>query len=96
MNHVAVVKCYGKGTEAKPTCLIPDRDNKHTKKLHELLMKGPTSVNMLECEEDEDEKGCVNMVGGEDVAPKDEGWRTLNNSGWTWKRKMMTDSSMSM
>jgi hypothetical protein len=57
--HAAVVKCYGKGTEAKPACPIHNCDNKNIKKLHKLLTKSPTSVNMLECEEDEDEKGCV-------------------------------------
>ncbi len=36
---------------------------------------------MLECEKDDDEEGCMNMVTGEDEAPnKDKGWGTLDSS----------------
>ncbi len=37
-------------------------------------------VNVLECEEDDDKEGCMNMVTGVDEASNYEGWRTLDSS----------------
>jgi hypothetical protein len=66
MRPVTRAKCYGKGTNSKPACPIPECDKKHAEVLHDLLTKESTAMNMLGCEEDEDEEGCVNIAMGED------------------------------
>jgi hypothetical protein len=57
MKRAAGAECYREGTGTKPAGPIPEYDSKHTKELHELLTKSPTSLNVLGCEEDDDEEG---------------------------------------
>ncbi len=56
MRHIAGVGCYGKGTETKPACPIPECDGNDTKEFHEIMMRSLPLVNTLECEEDNDER----------------------------------------
>jgi hypothetical protein len=37
-------------------------NKEHAKELHKLLTKNPISVKILECVEDNDIEGCVNVV----------------------------------
>jgi hypothetical protein len=78
MRHADGAECFGKGTENKPACTICECDGKHT--MHELLTNCPTSVNILECEEDDDEEGCVNMITGENRTLEYARRRTLISS----------------
>jgi hypothetical protein len=45
-----------------------------TKELHELLTEDPTSVSVLECEENDDEEGCMNKITGGSRIPEDGAW----------------------
>jgi hypothetical protein len=47
-----------------PACPVSECIKKHAKELHKLLTSRSTLVNMLECREDDDNKGCLNMVMG--------------------------------
>jgi hypothetical protein len=62
MGHAAGPECYGKGMESKLACPAPQCDKKHAKDFHDLLTKGPSKVNVLECKEDEEEEGCVRFT----------------------------------
>jgi hypothetical protein len=66
-------------------------NKKHTKELHDLLMKGSTIVH---CEDNEDDEGGVKMITDEDNVLKGDGRQTT--PVWTWKRKTVIRSSPSM
>jgi hypothetical protein len=48
----------------KPACPVSECIKKHAKELHEFLTRRSTLVNMLECREEDDNKGCLNTVMG--------------------------------
>ncbi len=56
--------------ESNPAYPVPECNEKHAKELHVLLTKNSTLVNVRECGEDNDEKGYVNMVTGENEMPE--------------------------
>jgi hypothetical protein len=78
MGHTAWQECYGKGSESIPACSASECRKKHAKEFHILLRKDSSRVNVLEYEDDEEEKGNMNLVMGKNDA-EGERWRTPGN-----------------
>jgi hypothetical protein len=61
MWHVAGAECYERGMESKLACLPLILLRSSSRGLHDLMTKEQSMVNVLGCEEDEEE-GCSNMI----------------------------------
>jgi hypothetical protein len=84
LHEASSSECYGKGTEPKPACPVPECNKEHAKDLHD-LMKTPSLVDMLGIKEDEE--GCMNMIMGEGDCQRERSGAHQITPAWKWNTR---------
>jgi hypothetical protein len=88
--------------DSKLACQVPECEKKHTERLHDMLARLNTNVNLVtEEDEGEEEDGYVNVARGKQREENRGGWETLDDSwmemeaaGRTRRRCSMLTSSL--
>jgi hypothetical protein len=58
---------------SNPACKMPRCEGLHAESLHNILVGSTSLVNTVNCDEDDEEDGCVNMAKGEYVYDDNNG-----------------------